>query len=133
MPLLQGRCNVGNLLNVSLCTWNSSEAVVLMEQSRIRIDGVDDNKPSGNGAGRLDDPAERVREQSTTLPLAVKGPIQRETSQEYGGNLFWTPVRKGSRQVIPHDQVGDDRVVADDLVVARMPHKSARSSPGCCA
>lgn len=106
--------------------------MVLVEANGIVVDGVDHHEPGGDHFGGLHDSPERLSQGDGAEPLALEAAVEGKTGEEGCGNALGIPSPKGARELVFDQDVGRERVVADDYVVAVVPDKGAGHPPRLC-
>jgi hypothetical protein len=127
---LEGRRDVGELLNQPPAVRDVAEAVMLVEGRGRVVDGVDHDEPCRNRFGCGKDPIESVGEERGPEAPALKRSVERETCEQHRGYLPRAATAENARKLFALEQVCRERVVRDHHEVVAMPDECTRSPPG---
>jgi len=109
--------------------WDSNEAVVRVEVGCTFIYRVDDNKARCDCLSCGYDPAHRVRQQDAPETTALQRAVEREACQQHRGYLPRPAATECGGKIITLEQMGGDRVIRHDTVIALVPHERACRPP----
>ncbi len=108
---------------------HSNEAVVRVEVGCTFVYCVHDNKARGDCLSCGYDPAHRVRQQDAPETAALQCAVEREACQKHRGYLPRPAATERGGELITLEQMGRDRVVRHDTVIALVPHERACRPP----